>query len=168
MSVEFITSEIAGLFAYLFSNRDFYSLIENNHDTEFFDCMKKLQQEIVKGSINNVHEMNKFIQNALPDRPDKTAEFSKKSIQTMSEYSSFYKQNQETIEKYHKTVNDVQYDDKKGYVNELNTLYNMFDVSNDVKCYGVLAPVPQKIIDGQAFDNTFLIYYDTTKNEKDK
>ena len=45
MSVEFITSEIAGLFAYLFSNRDFYSLIENNHDTEFFDCMKKLQQE---------------------------------------------------------------------------------------------------------------------------
>ena len=168
MSVEFITSEIAGLFAYLFSNRDFYSLIENNHDTEFFDCMKKLQQEIVKGSINNVHKMNKFIQNALPDRPDKTAEFSKKSIQAMSEYSSFYKQNQETIEKYHKTVNDVQYDDKKGYVNELNTLYNMFDVSNDVKCYGVLAPVPQKIIDGQAFDNTFLIYYDTTKNEKDK
>ena len=31
----------------------------------------------------------------------------------------------------------------------------MFDVSNDVKCYGVLSPVPQKIIDGQAFDNTF-------------
>ena len=168
MGIEFINSEIAGLFAYLFSNRDFYSLVENNHDTKFFECMKKLQQEIVKGSISNVHEMNKFIQNALPDRSDKTSEFSKKSIQMMSDYSNFYKQNHEIIEKFYKAVNYVQYDSQKGYVNELNTLYNIFDVSHDVKCYGVLAPVPQKTTDGQAFDNSFIVYYDTAKNDKDK
>ena len=168
MDIEFVSTEISGYYAYMFSNNRFNALMMNEQDSAFFACMKKLQHSVCVGEINNIDEFNAFIKEKLSDRPDKVEKFCYDSIEEMQKYSSFYQRHIEPITQYKRVIENTQTDDQRGYSKDLAKLYDFFDVDKNVKCYGILVPVPKKEIDGCAIGNGFMIFYDTEKKDNEK
>ena len=164
MSIEFVSTEISGLYAYLLSNGTFYTLATKKQDSALFDCMAGLQNNICSGNINDINKFNDFIKEKLPDRPEKTEQFCKKSICEMQEYSSFFQKNIEQVHKYKHTIEDTYIN----YSENLSKLYDFFDIDKTFRCYGILAPLPQKNIDGCAMGNGFMMFYDTKKKDSEK
>ncbi len=168
MDIEFVSTEISGFYAYMFSNNRFNMLMANGQDSSFFNCMKTLQSSVCTGDISNIDEFNAFIKERLPDRPEQTEKFCTESLVEMKKYSSFYEQHNGVIQQYKQTIEATQTDAQKGYSKDLSKLYDFFDVDTNVKCYGILAPVPKKEIDGCAIGNGFIIFYDTEKKGNEK
>ena len=87
----------------------------------------------------------------MPLTPDEKAE----------KYSHFYQQNADLIQKYGRTVEEIQ----KGYAEDLSKLYDFFGVSRDFKCHGILVPVEEKKMDGMAVRDSFFVFYEVQKKE---
>lgn len=168
MDIAFVSSEISGFYAYMLSNKRFKALMMNEQDSTFFNCMKNLQANICDGNINNIDEFNTFIKKKLSDRPDKIEKFCHDSIRELQEYSSFYQRHIQSITQYKRAIENTQIDAQKGYSKDLSKLYDFFDVDKNVKCYGILAPVSKKEIDGCAIGNGFMIFYSTEKKDNEK
>lgn len=168
MDIEFVSTEMSGFYAYMFSNNRFNMLMINKQDQCFFNCMKTLLSSVCVGEINNIDEFNAFIKEKLSDRPDKVEQFCHDSIKEMQEYSSFYQRHIEPITQYKRVIENTQIDAQKGYSEDLAKLYDFFDVDKNFKCYGILAPVPKKEVDGRAIGNGFMIFYDTEKKDNEK
>ena len=168
MNIEFVSTEMSGFYAYMFSNNRLNKLMINKQDTCFFNCMKTLLSSVCVGEINNIDEFNAFIKEKLSDRPDKVEKFCYDSIEEMQKYSSFYQQHIEPITRYKRVIENTQTDDQRGYSKDLSKLYDFFDVDKNVKCYGILALVPKKEIDGCAIGNGFMIFYDTDRKDNEK
>ena len=169
MDIEFVSTEMSCIYGYMLANEKFHTLMLNEQDIAFFDCMKKMQHNICEGNINNIDELNNFIKQQLSDRPEKVEQFSRDSIKEMQEYSSFYQQNAETIKQYKQAAEERQTDAQKGYSQDLSKLYDFFDVDKNFKCYGFLVPVPQKAADGFALtNNSFMVCFETLKKNDEK
>ena len=169
MDIEFVSTEMSGFYAYMFINNRFNKLMINKQDPCFFNCMKTLLSSVCVGEINNIDEFNAFIKEKLSDRPDKVEQFCHDSIKEMQEYSSFYQRHIEPISQYKRVIENTQIDAQKGYSEDLAKLYDFFDVDKNFKCYGILAPVPKKEIDGCAIGNGFfMIFYNNEKKDNEK
>ena len=165
MSINFISTEISGFYGYMISNQMLSHLSSGDKDDiSYFNFIKELQNNICQGHINNIEQLINFTTEMFPDRAEKVETFCKNCRQKLNEYSSFYHGHLTDISQYQQALEQSKNDENKGYCEEISKLYNFFNIDKSVKCYGILAPVPQKKMDGCAAGSSFVMFYDTQKD----